>query len=208
MLIKKGLNIHGLVPASLVKRACGLAAIVGAVVLLSACVSPPFVTEGVSTELRPIDVATEDVATEDLADNDPVDEDVAEKTANAAKPEKVLWGGVVINAANTASASEIEILSYPLDYLQRPDVSQRSTGRFLLVVDDFVEPADFAAGRRVTALGSVQGTETGRIGESEYSYPVLKLDAPADLHRWSAQDYYNSRPYSPIGIGIGISISN
>lgn len=182
----------------LLKRSRSIIAIASLAAFLSACVSPPFVTEGVVTDLRPVD----------WLEKDRVDEDVVDETAATSESTRVLWGGVVINAANTASATEIEILSYPLDYLQRPDVSRRSTGRFLLLVDDYVETADFSAGRRVTALGAVQGTETGQIGESEYLYPVLKLDALTDLHRWTAEEYNNSRPYSPIGIGIGISISN
>ena len=182
----------------LLRQTCGRVLLALLAAVLSACVSPPFVTDGISTDLRPVDWVEKD--SRQTQDGNPA--------AGTVKPEKVLWGGVVINAANTVAASEIEILSYPLDYLQRPDVSRASTGRFLLVVDDYVETADFAAGRRVTALGRVDGTESGRIGESEYLYPVLKLDTSADLHRWTAEEYYNSSPVSPIGIGIGISISN
>ena len=153
--------------------------------LLSACVSPPFVTDGVSKGVLPADVL--------------------EQAEGAEAVGKVLWGGVVVSSANTSTGTEIEILSYPLDYLQRPNAARRSSGRFLVVVDDFIETTDFEAGRRVTAVGTVTGTETGKIGESDYRYPVLKLAAPADIHRWSAQEYYNS---SPVSVGIGISISN
>lgn len=153
--------------------------------LLSSCVSPPFVTDGVSKGVSPADVL--------------------EQTDGAEAVGKVLWGGVVVSSANTSTGTEIEILSYPLDYLQRPNSTQRSSGRFLVVVDDFIETTDFESGRRVTALGTVTGTETGKIGESDYRYPVLKLAEPGDIHRWSAQEYYNS---SPVSVGIGISISN
>ena len=165
-----------------------LIAAAAACTLLSACVSPPFVTEGVNKEVTPVDLL-------ETADG--------EQSAD-----KVLWGGVVISSANTDSTTEIEVLSYPLDYLQRPNPGLRSTGRFLMVLDGYIETADFANGHRVTALGSPGETRTGKIGESEYRYPVLKLAAPTDLHRWSDEEYYNSSPYSPIGIGIGISISN
>ena len=166
------------------------------------CIRDSFLTEGVNKELQPIDLLDAD-----LPDADSPDARSGEKS-NEPIEAKVLWGGVVIGSANTDSTTEIEVLSYPLDYLQRPDPALRSTGRFLMVVDGYIETADFATGRRVTALGSIGETRTGKIGESEYRYPVLQLAAPTDLHRWSAEEYYNSRPVSPIGIGIGISISN
>lgn len=153
--------------------------------LLGACVSPPFVTDGVSKEILPADVLEQTEGTETIA--------------------KVLWGGVVLSSANTTGGTEIEVLSYPLDYLQRPDAMLPPGGRFLVVVDDYVETADFETGRRVTALGTVAGTETGRIGKSNHRYPVLKLEQASDIHRWSTEEYYNS---SPVSVGIGISISN
>jgi len=118
---------------------------------------------------------------------------------------RVLWGGVVVGSANTDSSTEIEVLSYPLDYLQRPDVSLASTGRFLLRVDGYLETADLPPGSRVSAVGTPAGSEEGQIGDAEYRYAVLKLAKTEDLHRWTASEYYNS---SRVGIGIGISISN
>ncbi len=162
-----------------------LPAVLCAVALLGACVSPPFVTEGVSKNVSP--------------------GDVLEQTEDTQAIGRVLWGGVVVGSANTRTGTEIEILSYPLDYLQRPNATLPSSGRFLVVVDDYIETTDFEAGRRVTAIGQVAGTDTGKIGESDYRYPVLKLAEPGDIHRWSPEEYYNS---SPVSVGIGISISN
>lgn len=164
-----------------------------ALIFAGGCVSPPFVSEGIKRDLTPDDVLSKTRSSSD-----------AESPEAAGQVVKVMWGGVVIGSSNNTGSTTFEILSYPLDYLQRPDTNGRSTGRFLAVTEGYLEAADFPAGCRVTAIGTIGGTENGQIGDASYRYALLELDSATDLHRWSAQDYYNS---NPIGIGIGISIS-
>ncbi|HKK04417.1 MAG TPA: Slp family lipoprotein [Gammaproteobacteria bacterium] len=86
----------------------------------------------------------------------------------------VLWGGVIVATTNLKDATQLEVLAYPLDSDERPDPGAKPLGRILIEKSGYLEPVDYAQGRFVTALGSVQGTRDGRVGQSSYTYPVLQ----------------------------------
>lgn len=122
----------------------------------------------------------------------------------AAQPERapagVLWGGMVIASRNLPDTTEIEVLAYPLDGQQRPQTSRDAQGRILIVHRGYLETADYAAGRLVTALGRFTGTREGRVGEAEYVFPVLEAD---ELYLWPKE---SERDGSNVHFGIGIGI--
>jgi len=95
----------------------------------------------------------------------------------------------------------LEVVSYPLRR-QDPQTRQANTGRFRLEVEGFLDPLDYRAGRRVTAVGSVTRLEEGRIGELDYNFPLLEAYS---LHLWP-----DPPPAEPgrvrFGIGIGIGL--
>ena len=97
-------------------------------VFLAACVSTPFNSEGVSIDQSPRDAMAGKVSV----------------------GERVIWGGVIVASSNTANGSEIELLSYPLDYLQRPDQGFNSAGPVLVKTVEYLETTDFTPGRRIT----------------------------------------------------------
>jgi outer membrane lipoprotein len=113
---------------------------------------------------------------------------------------QALWGGLVIAARNLENTSELEILSYPLDGRQRPDTSRPPQGRFLTVVDGYLETADYAEGRMVTVAGPVIGTREGKVGESGYTYPVIET-TPELLHLWPS-----GRPETEPRLNFGIGV--
>ncbi len=114
----------------------------------------------------------------------------------------VIWGGLIMSSTNTSDKTEIEVLSYPLDRLQRPNQQLAASGRFLLRHDGYLETVDYAPGRFITVLGTLGETETGTIGESEYRYATVNAD---QLHLWSGN---NRSGHSGVSFGIGISLSN
>ena len=149
--------------------------------LLTACVSPPFSSNGIARDVSPLDVLQDDAI------------EVGQR---------IMWGGVVVSSNNSSEGSQLELLTYPLDYLQRPDANLRSTGRILINSTQYLETLDFTTGKRVTAVGEFAGTATGKVGEAEHVFPMMNA---SDIHLWTADEYYNS---VPVSIGIGISISN
>lgn len=108
------------------------------------------------------------------------------------------WGGVLLHATNLEDATELEVLAYPLDRRGSPRADDDPLGRFVARRTGFLDPAEYAPGRRVTVVGPVTGTLPGRIGERSYTYPVIAAD---QIHLWPRTD----RPSEPrVHFGIGV----
>lgn len=121
--------------------------------------------------------------------------------AGSATAGKVMWGGVILSSVNLDQGTQIEVLSYPLDHRQLPEVFRQSTGRFVLLHPDFLETTDYANGRLVTVLGSVTGIGQAKLGEAEYSY--ASIDA-TEIYLWR-EDRSDVAPAFSVGIGINLS---
>jgi outer membrane lipoprotein len=103
----------------------------------------------------------------------------------------VRWGGTIVAVDNDAGESRLEIIARPLRKDGRPLDVDTSPGRFIAVVDDFLDPAIFTEGRDITIYGTIEGERTGRIGERDYTYPVLKV---VEYQLWRT---FDSRDYPP-----------
>jgi outer membrane lipoprotein len=147
---------------------------------LNACAtSPNFDTTGIDTSMTP---------------KRAVDEN------QVLQSEPVLWGGVVINSTNLKDSTQLEILAYPLDSYQRPNRDQEPLGRFLAVHKGYLETTDYAQGRLITVRGTFGNKRVGRVGEAEYSYPVVNIN---QLHLWSKQSG-STEPQIQFGFGLMI----
>ena len=111
----------------------------------------------------------------------------------------VLWGGTIIGTANLEVGSQLEVIAYPLDRTQRPQLGLPSQGRFLVDSDDYLEPLDYAEGRQVTVLGTLEGLDEVRVGEARREFPVVR---PSRMHLWRG-DGPRGRTGFTFGIGIG-----
>lgn len=105
---------------------------------------------------------------------------------------RVRWGGTLVNVENRERETLMEVLSRPLDSDGYPDVEATAGPRFLARVDGFVDPAEYAAKRLVTVVGSINGTTDGLIGEYAYSYILVDGDA---VHLWPVP---SPRPCCPL----------
>lgn len=150
--------------------------------LLAACASgPTFESAGVDRALAPRAVAAE---------------------PQPAMGQLVLWGGVILSTTNLKDSTQIEVLAYPLDSDERPLRDSDPLGRFILERAGYLEPANYAVGRLVSVVGTVTGVRAGRIGESDYAYPVISA---RQLYLWprdSARD--RSRVIFGVGVGVGL----
>jgi outer membrane lipoprotein len=111
----------------------------------------------------------------------------------------VMWGGMLISTSNLQNGSQLEILGYPLQTSQRPNVELEPQGRFLVMSGDFLEPLDFAPGRLVTVTGVIDQTRSGAVGDTEYVYPVVNV---RNLHLWSKSGGLG-KPQFHFGVGVG-----
>jgi len=150
--------------------------------LLSACASgPTFETAGVDRALTPRGVA---------AEPQPV------------LGQTVLWGGVILATTNLKDSTQIEVLAYPLDPDERPLHGSDPLGRFILDQAGYLEPANYAQGRLLSVVGTVTGTRAGRVGESDYVYPVISV---RQLYLWP-RDSGRDRTHVIFGIGVGVGL--
>lgn len=151
-----------------------------AVLLLGSCASGPrYPTEGVELSLTP-------------------QQAVSEATTQLGRT--ILWGGMIINSTNLKDQSRLEILAYPLDSSQYPQSDSPPLGRFLVLAEGYLETVDYAPGRLVTVRGPLTGTESGKVGETGYVYPVVKT---RDIHLWSRAGRSDPRVHFGVGVVFG-----
>ena len=104
----------------------------------------------------------------------------------------VRWGGEIINVDPRAGETCFEILSHQLDSVARPITRDPSAGRFLACRTGFYDPEEFDRGRELTIVGHLDGSEKGKIGEFDYTYPRVAADA---VYLWPERPAYAYSPY-------------
>lgn len=109
-----------------------------------------------------------------------------------------LWGGTILDTHNLEDSTQIEVLAYPLDTSHKPVQENPPLGRFIIQHKGYLEPTNYAQGRLLTVLGSVSKSQSGKVGESSYIYPVINAQ---QLHLWSLYDDQNNTSFH-FGIGI------
>lgn len=115
---------------------------------------------------------------------------------------KVVWGGVIASSKNLADQTRLEIIAYPLASSQKPKTGGATKGRFIVVKKGYLEPLDYASGRKITVTGTLLGTEMGQVGEAPYRYPML---SPDEIYIWPVQSESQG---IPIRFGIGFVFHN
>ncbi|HEB57761.1 MAG TPA: hypothetical protein ENJ01_00880 [Gammaproteobacteria bacterium] len=120
-----------------------------------------------------------------------------------ARDRRVFWGGTLIAAHNLQDVTHLEMVAYPLDGDGWPQLDAEPLGRFIIEQRGFLDPAKYASGRQLTVVGRLITPLHGRIGERDYTYPVV---LPEQLHLWPVDWEQRSRPQVRFSIGIGIGI--
>lgn len=108
--------------------------------------------------------------------------------------ERVRWGGTITEVENRESSTWIQVVARDLSNRGRPEREGRSKGRFIAVIEGFVDPAVYAENRLLTVVGRLQEPVTRKIGEYSYRFPVVRAeshylwprapDVPAGRHYW------------------------
>jgi outer membrane lipoprotein len=117
----------------------------------------------------------------------------------AHKGARVILGGDILAVQPRPGQTEIELLARRLRGDDSPERSDRSPGRALLHTPEFLDPAVYAQGRRITMVGQVAGVEERKIGEVPYRYPVITVER---IRLWP-QDVVLGPSYYPYPWGFG-----
>jgi outer membrane lipoprotein len=103
----------------------------------------------------------------------------------------VRWGGIIIQTSPGPAQTCFEISSRPLDEEGEPRQTDRTFGRFMACTKGFYEPSVYAVSRSLTVVGELAPVVVGKVGEHEYRYPMVLIEA---LHLWPVSV---ARPASP-----------
>ncbi len=139
------------------------------IIFLFSCYAPVFKSEKIESAIT-------DISFEELRQNQ---EQYREKI--------FLIGGMVVNIKNTDKGSIIEALFTPVDSKGYIIDEENLNRRFLATTESFLDPIIYKSGRFITILAFFEGTEKGRIGDIEYTYPVFRIK---DIHLWRKEKIY------------------
>jgi outer membrane lipoprotein len=109
---------------------------------------------------------------------------------------RVVLAGEIIETRPRAGRTEIEVLSRPLGDGDAPRRTDETDGRFIMVAPDFLDPAVYARGRRVSMVGTVLGGEERALGDQPYRYVLTR---PDQIYLWplpAAYGYPYPYPYA------------
>jgi len=124
---------------------------------------------------------------------------------------KVRWGGIILDVENKHKTSWLTILAYPLSNHGEPHISDQSPGRFIAIVDKFLDPLVYGRDRKITIKGKLLRTEIIKVGEFPYQFPVIQVEQhylwpaeskPSDFEHhpyWWSYPWYDPwhSPYYP-----------
>lgn len=119
--------------------------------------------------------------------------------SGAAAQQTVRWGGEIIKVEPKSDTTCFEILERQLDSSARPIVRDPAGGRFIACRSGFYDPEVFTRGRAVTVVGQVTGTDRGKVGDFDYSYPHVTAQA---IYLWPPRQYAAGY-YDPWMYGYG-----
>lgn len=89
---------------------------------------------------------------------------------------RVRWGGTIALVENHATETWIEVVARDLTHTGSPTESDMSPGRFIAIVNGFLDPVIYGVGRNITVAGTVEKEIKRKISEYEYTFPVLHVD--------------------------------
>lgn len=95
------------------------------------------------------------------------------------------WGGRIIRIANEEDNTVLELLHQKLNSSGRPQIEDKSQGRFRIYVQGYLEPAIYEPGRLITALGELTDKEQTMVGKHTLLLPVIYA---REVHLWPEQE--------------------
>lgn len=108
--------------------------------------------------------------------------------------QKVRWGGVILHTENKQNTTELTIIAMPLSENGEPQNSDQSPGRFIAIIDEFVEPLVYSPERKITVTGQILRAETLKVGEFLYEYPVIQVE---HYYLWPPEPEQSYPDYPP-----------
>ena len=106
------------------------------------------------------------------------------------KGTSVRWSGLIIEVDTQENYTLVQVLSYPINYYDRPELTKPSDGRFVIKSSEFLDPAIYERDREITVAGVLEGDVVRAVGNKTIQVPLL-----------SAKAHYLWAAYYPSGYG-------
>jgi outer membrane lipoprotein len=122
---------------------------------------------------------------------------VADAQAGGHDGARVRWGGTIVTVLPEASETCFEVVSRPLGAAAEPRIlSDETDGRFLACAAGFYDPEVYQSERALTVVGTLAQPVSRKIGEYEYTYPMLRAET---VYLWPVREpepaYYSTGLY-------------
>ena len=102
---------------------------------------------------------------------------------------KVMVGGIIVETRNFPDKSEIEVVQKDIDFSGGVSAKDETVGRFIFRQRGYLESEVYSKGREIIGAGKVVGSQSGKIGDREYLFPVVEAE---ELH---LQEPYPQYPF-------------
>ena len=109
------------------------------------------------------------------------------KDPDAFRGKTVLLGGEIIETENFPDKTLLIVLQRPLNSERKPSGKDKSKGRFIVSVPEFLDPVIYGKGRKITVAGRVMGKEVRALDEIKYAYPLIDK---RELYLWPEERDY------------------
>ncbi|ACR69148.1 Slp family lipoprotein [Edwardsiella ictaluri] len=111
--------------------------------------------------------------------------------------QQVRLGGRVINVINLPKQTLLEIAVLPLNSAARPQLNKPYQGRLIARSDRFLDPVNYR-NHLLTVLGTLSGSEMGKIGSAPYTFVRLNIQG---IQLWQVSE--TQPPVAAWDYGIG-----
>ena len=103
------------------------------------------------------------------------------------------WGGVIADVKNLQDNTMVEVVNIDLNSVAKPKSENKSAGRFRIIYPGLLDPMIYQKGQKITAVGTIELPQKGKIGELNYVFPVLKASG---IHLWKEVERVDLRVHS------------
>ena len=115
---------------------------------------------------------------------------------------RVMMGGNIVQTRNLPDQSEIEVVQKSIDSYGNLDTGDATLGRFIFRRPGYLESEVYAKGRDIIGAGVIVGSQSGKIGDRDYQFPVIEPEEMNLIQQYRNYPYYND-PFYPYYYGYG-----
>jgi len=87
----------------------------------------------------------------------------------------VLVGGIIAGVNTSGDVAMLEVTQLELLQNGVPDEYSHSSGRFLAVSTELIDPIVYRPGSLVTIIGEIKGKKVQQLNGADYPYPLLAV---------------------------------